>query len=256
MDSMSGSDVHRELAALVHRERRVAGEAVGLSSCASRCRPWMQERNRGAGAVGRYRAPVEIRELAVPDSYALDLVPHGDRGGVSRSGTGPTSVPGSGTPADPGPGQPQRLGARCPARRPLRPRAARARPSTSTAPRAGCSTWSSTCGSARPRSACTTPWCWTASSRARSYLAEGLGHALRVAGRRQLAHLPGSTGYDPSGSSASIRWTLSWTCPGRPISTSSCPRRTGRPRLAQAREQGLLPTYAESTARYAELRGR
>ena len=27
------------------------------------------------------------------------------------------------------------------------------------------------------------------------------------------------------------------------------------PTLAQAREQGLLPTYAESTARYAELRG-
>ena len=47
------------------------------SSCASRP-PMDAERNRGSGAVARYRAPVEIRELAVPDSYVLDLVPHGD----------------------------------------------------------------------------------------------------------------------------------------------------------------------------------
>ena len=41
----------------------------------------MQQPNRGRRGSCRYRATVEIRELAVPDSYTFELVPHGDTRG-------------------------------------------------------------------------------------------------------------------------------------------------------------------------------
>ena len=88
------------------------------------------------------------------------------------------------------------------------------------------------------------------------YLSEGLGHAfVSLADDSSVTYLV-STGYSPGREFGDrTRWTPSWTCPGRPTWSSSCPPRTRpRPTLAEAREQGLLPTMEQCAARYAELR--
>jgi len=87
------------------------------------------------------------------------------------------------------------------------------------------------------------------------YLAEGLGHAfLALADGTSLTYLV-STGYDPSReftvSPLDPDLDLPW--PGD-LELELSDRDRAAPTLAEAREQGLLPTMADCTARYAELR--
>ncbi len=89
------------------------------------------------------------------------------------------------------------------------------------------------------------------------YLSEGLGHAfVSLADGSSVTYLV-STGYspgrefgiDPMDPELDLPWPSD-------LEIEMSVRDQQAPTLAQAREQGLLPTYAESTARYAELRGR
>jgi dTDP-4-dehydrorhamnose 3,5-epimerase len=217
----------------------------------------MQERNRGRGGSCRYRAPVEIRELAVPDSYAFDLVPHGDTRGrftewyradllsqavghalplaqANHSVSARGVLRGIHFALVP-PGQAKYV--YCPAGRVL---------DVVIDVRVGSPTFgvhdAVVLDSEQPRAV---------------YLAEGLGHGfVSLADGSSLTYLV-SSGYDPAREfgihpldpALDLPWPadLEFELSGKDREA---------PTLAQAQERGLLPTYAASTARYAELRGR
>jgi dTDP-4-dehydrorhamnose 3,5-epimerase len=87
------------------------------------------------------------------------------------------------------------------------------------------------------------------------YLAEGLGHAfLALADGTSVTYLV-STGYDPGReftvSPLDPELDLPWPAD---VELQLSARDRAAPTLAEARAQGLLPTMAQCTARYAELR--
>ncbi|MGY1720797.1 MULTISPECIES: dTDP-4-dehydrorhamnose 3,5-epimerase family protein [unclassified Blastococcus] len=87
------------------------------------------------------------------------------------------------------------------------------------------------------------------------YLAEGLGHAfVALADRSSVTYLV-SSAYDPGRefgiSPLDPDLDLPWPS-GLDLQLSAKDRNA--PTLAEAREQGLLPTMAECAARYAQLR--
>jgi dTDP-4-dehydrorhamnose 3,5-epimerase len=200
---------------------------------------------------------VEIRELAVPDSYAVDLVPHGDTRGsftewyradvlsqavghpltlaqANHSVSARGALRGIHFALVP-PGQAKYV--YCPAGRVL---------DVVIDVRVGSPTFgvhdSVVLDSDQPRAV---------------YLAEGLGHAfVSLVDRSSLTYLV-STGYDP-GREFGIHpldpaLDLPWPAD---VEFELSARDQQAPSLAEAREQGLLPTYAASTARYAHLRAR
>lgn len=88
------------------------------------------------------------------------------------------------------------------------------------------------------------------------YLAEGLGHAfVSLADGTSLTYLV-SSGYDPTREFGihplDPELDLPWPADVR-FELSA--KDQAAPTLAEAREKGILPTYAESVARYAQLRG-
>jgi dTDP-4-dehydrorhamnose 3,5-epimerase len=88
------------------------------------------------------------------------------------------------------------------------------------------------------------------------YLAEGLGHAfVSLADGSSVTYLV-STTYDPTREFGvhPMDPTLDLPWPDD-VEFELSARDQVAPTLAEAQEQGLLPTYAESTARYAALRG-
>jgi dTDP-4-dehydrorhamnose 3,5-epimerase len=199
---------------------------------------------------------VQIRELAVPDSYVLELVPHGDargrftewyRADVLAEATGfrlplaqaNHSVSARGVLrgvhfALVPPGQAKYV--YCPAGRVL---------DVVIDVRVGSPTFgvhdSVLLDSDQPRAV---------------YLAEGLGHAfLSLADASSVTYLV-STGYSP-GREFGVHpmdpeLGLPWPTD---IEFELSAKDTAAPSLTQAREQGLLPTMEQCTARYAELRG-
>ena len=215
----------------------------------------MQERNRGRGGSCRYRAPVEIRELAVPDSYAFDLVPHGDTRGrftewyradlVSQAvghalplAQANHSVSARGVLrgvhfALVPPGQAKYV--YCPAGKVL---------DVVVDVRVGSPTFgvhdSVLLDSEQPRAV---------------YLAEGLGHAfVSLADFSSVTYLV-SAGYSP-GREFGINpmdpdLALPWPTD---VEFELSAKDLAAPTLAEARTQGLLPTKARCDARYAELR--
>jgi dTDP-4-dehydrorhamnose 3,5-epimerase len=198
---------------------------------------------------------VDIRELAVPDSYVLDLVPHGDSRGrftewyrtdilsealgyeftlaqanhsVSRQG----ALRGVHFALVP-PGQAKYV--YCAVGRVL---------DVTVDIRVGSPTFgvhdAVVLDSEQPRAI---------------YLAEGLGHAfLALADGTSLTYLV-STGYDPSReftvSPLDPELDLPWPAD---LDLALSDRDRAAPSLADARSQGLLPTMAECAARYAGLR--
>ncbi len=88
------------------------------------------------------------------------------------------------------------------------------------------------------------------------FLAEGLGHAfLSLEDRSSVTYLV-SSGYSPGRefgvSPLDPDLDLPWPADVEFVLSD---KDLGAPTLAEAREQGLLPTMAECAARYAELRG-
>jgi dTDP-4-dehydrorhamnose 3,5-epimerase len=200
---------------------------------------------------------VEIRELAVPDSYVFDLVPHGDTRGrftewyradlLSQAVGHPLtlaqanhSVSAEGVLrgvhfALVPPGQAKYV--YCPAGRVL---------DVVIDVRVGSPTFgvhdAVVLDSEQPRAV---------------YLAEGLGHAfVSLADGSSLTYLV-SSGYDPTREFGvhplDPAMALPWPAD---LEFELSAKDREAPTLAEAEEQGLLPTYAQSTARYAELRGR
>jgi len=198
---------------------------------------------------------VQIRELAVPDSYVLDLVPHGDargrftewyRADVLAEVTGAAlplaqanhSVSARGVLrgvhfALVPPGQAKYV--YCPAGRVL---------DVVVDVRVGSPTFGEhdavLLDSAQPRAV---------------YLAEGLGHAfLALEDASSVTYLV-SSGYAPDREFAvhpmDPDLALPWPAD---VQFELSAKDTAAPTLAQAREQELLPTMAQCTARYAELR--
>ncbi|TYP90001.1 dTDP-4-dehydrorhamnose 3,5-epimerase family protein [Blastococcus xanthinilyticus] len=199
---------------------------------------------------------MEIRELAVPDSYVLDLVPHGDtrgrftewyRADVLSQGVGHAlplaqanhSVSARGVLrgvhfALVPPGQAKYV--YCPAGRVL---------DVVVDVRVGSPTFGTheavLLDSAQPRAV---------------YLAEGLGHAfVSLADASSVTYLV-SSGYDPAREFGvhplDPELDLPW--PADVELELSAKDRTA-PSLMEAREQGLLPTMAACATRYAELDG-
>jgi len=199
--------------------------------------------------------PVEIRELAVPDSYLVDLVPHGDsrgrftewyRADVLSAALGHPltlaqanhSVSARGALrgvhfAQVPPGQAKYV--YCPAGKLL---------DVVVDLRVGSPTFgvhdAVVLDSEQPRAL---------------YLAEGLGHAfLSLADGTSLTYLV-STGYDPGReftvSPLDPELDLPW--PGD-VELELSDRDRAAPTLAEARERGLLPTTDQCAARYAQLR--
>jgi dTDP-4-dehydrorhamnose 3,5-epimerase len=199
--------------------------------------------------------PVEIRELAVPDSYLVDLVPHGDsrgrftewyRADVLSAALGHPltlaqanhSVSARGALrgvhfAQVPPGQAKYV--YCPAGKLL---------DVVVDLRVGSPTFgvhdAVVLDSEQPRAL---------------YLAEGLGHAfLSLADGTSLTYLV-STGYDPGReftvSPLDPELGLPW--PGD-VELELSDRDRAAPTLAEARERGLLPTTDQCAARYAQLR--
>lgn len=199
--------------------------------------------------------PVEIRELAVPDSYLVDLVPHGDsrgrftewyRADVLSAAVGHPltlaqanhSVSARGALrgvhfAQVPPGQAKYV--YCPAGKLL---------DVVVDLRVGSPTFgvhdAVVLDSEQPRAL---------------YLAEGLGHAfLSLADGTSLTYLV-STGYDPG-----REFTVSPLDPelGLPwpddVELELSDRDRAAPTLAEARDRGLLPTTDQCAARYAQLR--
>ena len=199
---------------------------------------------------------MQIRELAVPDSFAVDLDPHGDirgrftewyRGDVLNRETGFSFVP-------------VQANHSVSARGVLRgvhfalvpPGQAKYTYCTSGAVldvvvdiRVGSPTFgvhdTVLLDSAQPRAV---------------YLAEGLGHAfLSLAEHSSVTYLV-STGYapdrefgiDPLDPELDLPWP-----PDLEFQMSAKDR--AAPTLAEARDRGLLPTLEQCTAHYAELRG-
>lgn len=198
---------------------------------------------------------VEIRELAVPDSYVLDLVPHGDARGrftewykadvlAGATGFGLTLAQANHSVSARGvlrgvhfalvpPGQAKYV--YCPAGRVL---------DVVVDVRVGSPTFgvhdSVVLDSEQPRAV---------------YLAEGLGHAfVSLADGSSVTYLV-STGYAPDREFGihpmDPELGLSW--PGD-VEFELSAKDSAAPTLAQAREQGLLPTMEQCAARYAELR--
>jgi dTDP-4-dehydrorhamnose 3,5-epimerase len=198
---------------------------------------------------------VEIRELAVPDSYVLDLVPHGDPRGrftewykadvlAGATGFGLTLAQANHSVSARGvlrgvhfalvpPGQAKYV--YCPSGRVL---------DVVVDIRVGSSTFgvhdSVVLDSEQPRAV---------------YLAEGLGHAfVSLADGSSVTYLV-STGYSPGRefgiSPFDPELDLPW--PGD-VEFELSAKDTEAPTLAEAEEQGLLPTMEECAARYAELR--
>ena len=198
---------------------------------------------------------MEIRELAVPDSYVLDLVPHGDTRGrftewyradvLSQAVGHPlTLVQANHSVSSRGalrgvhfalvpPGQAKYI--YCPAGRVL---------DVVVDVRVDSPTFgvhdSVLLDSEQPRAV---------------YLAEGLGHAfLALEDRSSVTYLV-SSGYDPTRefgvSPLDPDLDLPWPSD---VELELSAKDRSAPTLAEAREQGLLPTLAECAARYAQLR--
>ncbi|MGZ4544659.1 MAG: dTDP-4-dehydrorhamnose 3,5-epimerase family protein [Blastococcus sp.] len=199
---------------------------------------------------------MEIRELAVPDSYLVDLVPHGDsrgrftewyRADVLSAALGHPltlaqanhSVSARGALrgvhfAQVPPGQAKYV--YCPAGKLL---------DVVVDLRVGSPTFgvhdAVVLDSEQPRAL---------------YLSEGLGHAfLSLADGTSLTYLV-STGYDPAReftvSPLDPELALPW--PGD-VELELSDRDRAAPTLAEARERGLLPTTDQCAARYAQLGG-
>jgi dTDP-4-dehydrorhamnose 3,5-epimerase len=199
---------------------------------------------------------VEIRELAVPDSYVLDLVPHGDsrgrftewyRADVLAAAVGHPltlaqanhSVSARGALrgihfASVPPGQAKYV--YCPVGRML---------DVVVDLRVGSPTFgvhdTVVLDAEEPRAV---------------YLAEGLGHAfLSLADGTSVTYLV-STSYDPAReftvSPLDADLDLPWPAD---VDLELSARDRQAPGLAEALERGLLPTAEQCTARYAELRG-
>jgi dTDP-4-dehydrorhamnose 3,5-epimerase len=198
---------------------------------------------------------VEIRELAVPDSYVLDLVSHGDTRGrftewyradvlsqamghpltlaqANHSVSSRGSLRGVHFALVP-PGQAKYV--YCPAGKVL---------DVVVDVRVGSPTFgvhdAVLLDSEQPRAV---------------YLAEGLGHAfLALEDRSSVTYLV-SSGYDPSRefgvSPLDPELDLPWPSDVEPELSA---KDRDAPTLAEAREQGLLPTMEECAARYAALR--
>jgi dTDP-4-dehydrorhamnose 3,5-epimerase len=198
---------------------------------------------------------VEIRELAVPDSYVIDLVPHGDARGrftewyradvLSRAtGFGLTLAQANHSVSARGvlrgvhfalvpPGQAKYV--YCPAGRVL---------DVIVDIRVGSPTFgvhdSVVLEADQPRAV---------------YLAEGLGHAfLSLADGSSVTYLV-STGYSPGREFGVTPMDPAHDLP-RPddVPFELSAKDQAAPTLAEAREQNLLPTIEECQARYAELR--
>jgi dTDP-4-dehydrorhamnose 3,5-epimerase len=198
---------------------------------------------------------VEIRELAVPDAFVLDLVPHGDdrgrftewyRADVLASATGWSlplaqanhSVSARGVLrgvhfALVPPGQAKYV--YCPAGRVL---------DVVVDVRVGSPTFGVSDAvlleSERPRAV---------------FLAEGLGHAfLALEDGSSVTYLV-SSGYSPGRefgvSPLDPELDLPWPSD---VEVRLSDKDRAAPTLAQAREQGILPTMEQCAARYAELR--
>jgi dTDP-4-dehydrorhamnose 3,5-epimerase len=198
---------------------------------------------------------VQIRELAVPDSYVLDLVPHGDARGrftewyradvVSEAVGHPLplaqanhSVSSRGALrgvhfALVPPGQAKYV--YCPAGTVL---------DVVVDVRVGSPTFgvhdTVLLDSEQPRAV---------------YLAEGLGHAFVALEDRSSVTYLVSSGYDPERefgvSPLDPDLDLPWPSD---VEVELSAKDRAAPTLAEAREQGLLPTMAECAARYAALR--
>jgi dTDP-4-dehydrorhamnose 3,5-epimerase len=200
-------------------------------------------------------AGVEIRELAVPDSYLLDLVPHGDARGrftewyradvlAGATGFGLTLAQANHSVSARGvlrgvhfalvpPGQAKYV--YCPAGRVL---------DVVVDIRVGSPTFgvhdAVVLDSEQPRAV---------------YLAEGLGHAfVSLADGSSVTYLV-STGYSPGRefgiSPMDPALDLPWP---EDVAFELSAKDRAAPTLAEAQEQGLLPTIEQCRARYAELR--
>ncbi|MDP5185452.1 dTDP-4-dehydrorhamnose 3,5-epimerase [Blastococcus sp. BMG 814] len=198
---------------------------------------------------------MEIRELAVPDSFVIDLTPHGDTRGrftewyradlLSQAVGHPLTLAQANHSVSTAgvlrgvhfalvpPGQAKYV--YCPAGRVL---------DVVVDVRVGSPTFgahdSVLLDSERPRAV---------------YLAEGLGHAfLALADGSSVTYLV-SSGYDPGRefgvSPLDPDLDLPWPSD---VELELSAKDRAAPTLAEAREQGLLPTMAECAARYAELR--
>jgi dTDP-4-dehydrorhamnose 3,5-epimerase len=198
---------------------------------------------------------VQIRELAVGDSYVLDLVPHGDARGrftewykadvlAGATGFGLTLVQANHSVSARGvlrgvhfalvpPGQAKYV--YCPAGRVL---------DVIVDVRVGSPTFgvhdSVLLDSEQPRAV---------------YLAEGLGHAfVSLADGSSVTYLV-SSGYDPERevgiSPVDPALDLPWP---DDVEFELSAKDRAAPTLAEAQEQGLLPTMEQCRARYAELR--
>jgi dTDP-4-dehydrorhamnose 3,5-epimerase len=198
---------------------------------------------------------VEIRELKVPDSYLLDLVPHGDARGrftewykadvlAGATGFGLTLVQANHSVSARGvlrgvhfalvpPGQAKYV--YCPAGRVL---------DVIVDVRVGSPTFgvhdAVLLESDQPRAV---------------YLSEGLGHAfVSLADGSSVTYLV-SSGYDPGRefgiSPVDPELDLPWP---DDVEFELSAKDRAAPTLAEARQQGLLPTMDECRARYAELR--
>jgi dTDP-4-dehydrorhamnose 3,5-epimerase len=199
---------------------------------------------------------VEIRELAVPNSYVLDLVPHGDSRGrftewyradvlAEATGYGLTVAQANHSVSARGslrgvhfalvpPGQAKYV--YCPAGRVL---------DVVVDVRVGSPTFgvhdAVVLDSEQPRAV---------------YLAEGLGHAfVSLAESSSVTYLV-STGYSP-GREFGVHpldadLELPWPAD---VEFELSAKDAAAPTLEQARAEGLLPTMEECTARYAQLRG-
>ncbi|MGY1844220.1 dTDP-4-dehydrorhamnose 3,5-epimerase family protein [Modestobacter sp. SYSU DS0875] len=199
---------------------------------------------------------MQIRELSVPDSYVLDLVAHGDaRGRFTEWYRADvlTEATGSGLPLAQAnhsvsargvlrgvhyalvpPGQAKYV--YCPAGRVL---------DVVVDVRVGSPTFgvhdAVLLDSAEPRAV---------------YLSEGLGHAfLSLEDGSSVTYLV-SSGYSPEREFGvhpmDPELDLPWP---RDVEVQLSAKDTAAPTLAEAREQGLLPTLDQCRARYAELRG-
>jgi epimerase EvaD len=87
------------------------------------------------------------------------------------------------------------------------------------------------------------------------YVAEGLGHCVVAIEDDTVLSYLCSTGYDPSREKgiSPVDPALALPIPVEPSPVLS-PKDTAAPTLAEAAEQGLLPTYDECRAFYATLR--
>jgi dTDP-4-dehydrorhamnose 3,5-epimerase len=199
---------------------------------------------------------VDIRELAVPDSYVLDLVPHGDSRGrfvewyradilAEATGFGLTLAQANHSVSARGalrgihfalvpPGQAKYI--YCPVGRVL---------DVIVDIRVGSPTFgvhdAVLLDSDSPRAV---------------YLSEGLGHAfVSLADNSSVTYLvssgysPGREfGIDPMDPALGLPWPTD-------LEFEFSAKDRAAPRLADALEQGLLPTAEQCAARYAELRG-